>query len=538
MSNRHVAIAEVMEARRLFASAVALTANNAIVEFDTDTPGTLTSGVVVTGLQAGESLQAIDFRPSTGQLYGLGSSSRLYAIDRTTGVAATVGSPFAIPLSGTQFSMDFNPFADALRVVSDTDQDLRINVNTGAVVDGDMATNGLQPDGTLAYATNDSGNGLNPLIAAVGYSGNFSGTAATTLYGIDSDRDVLVTQGSTSGAPVSPNGGTLLTVGALGVDATSRAAFDVVSSNRGSEAILVTGTGTGTGTTSPFYRVDLTTGQATFIGLSGANRAVVGLAIAPPQTTVLALSTSNRLIRFNASNPNAAASSIRVRLPQGETLQAVDFQPRTNQLIGLSDAAQLYVINPVSGRVSALAQPIGTELSGTSFALDFNPAVNAIRITSNAGQNLRVNATTGALVLADGALAAATGQTFGVAPVIPASAYDNNVDLTPSTTLYGIDTANDVLVTQGSRGSAPVSPNTGQLFSVGSIGFNADRANLDVVTRQGVNQALAILQPVGGTGRAGLYDLNLFNGRTARIGTLPRGLYSDVAIVPDGVTLV
>ncbi|HEX8323599.1 MAG TPA: DUF4394 domain-containing protein [Tepidisphaeraceae bacterium] len=539
MPVRHSAIIEAVESRRLFAAAVGLTSNNSLVEFDTDTPGTLTGSVAVSGLQAGESLLAIDFRPSTGQLYGLGSSSRLYTIDRDTGAATAVGGVFAVPLVGSRFSMDFNPFADALRVVSEADQDLRINVNTGAVVDANANTNGVQPDGTLAYAGGDSGAGLNPLIAAVGYSGNFSGTAATTLYGIDSERDVLVTQGSPSGAPVSPNSGTLLTVGALGVDATSRASLDVASSSRGNEAILVTGASSAN--TSPFYRIDLTTGRATFIGNSGARRSIVGLAIAPPQTNVLALSSSNRLIQFNASNPNASASSIRVRLPQGETLLAIDFQPRTNRLIGLSDDEQLYVINPINGRVSAFESSIDEttdiDLQGTRFSLDFNPAANAIRIVSNTGQNLRVNATTGALVMADTAIAPASGQTFTAAPVIGAVAYNNNVDLTPSTTLYGIDTANSQLVTQGSPDANPTSPNTGQLFAVGPLGFNVGSASLDIGTGGGVSRGLAILTPSNGQARAGLYDVNLFNGRTARIGSLPRGIYSDVAIVPDDVRL-
>ena len=36
-------------------------------------------------LQAGEKLLDIDFRPADGKMYGLGSSSRIYTIDRATG---------------------------------------------------------------------------------------------------------------------------------------------------------------------------------------------------------------------------------------------------------------------------------------------------------------------------------------------------------------------------------------------------------------------------------------------------------------------
>jgi hypothetical protein len=541
MSTPCLPLAEAMESRRLFAAAVALTANNALIEFDTDRPGVLTRGVNVTGLATGDSLASIDYRPATGVLYGLGTSNRLYVLNTETGAATQVGGALAIPILGSETTIDFNPFADALRVVTTGDQNLRINVNTGAVVDANANAVGVQADGELQYVGNgDAGSGLDPVIAGAAYSANFSGTRSTTLYAIDTQRDTLVIQGSFGGNPTSPNTGTLFTVGALGVDMVSPSvAMDIRTTRGGSEAYVAAATEGSTGT--QLYNVDLTTGQATLIGTSGINKRIVGLSFKPQETQVLALGSSNRLIRFSATNPNAQASSVRVRLPAGQTLVAIDFQPRTNALIGLGvdddNVGQLYRINPTTGRVDAFEQSIAPPLNGTSFALDFNPFANAIRITSDTGQNLRVNATTGAIVQADTNLAFASGQNAAfVAPTVTALGYANNVDLTPSTSLFGIDTANDILVTQGSLNSAPVSPNAGQLFSVGPIGFNvATSAGMDVVTRNGINRALAILQPANGTARAGLYDVNLFNGRTVRIGSLPRGVYSDVAIIPDAV---
>ncbi len=101
----------------------------------------------VTGLQSGETLLGIDIRPggtTTGQIYGLSSMGRLYTIDKFTGAAtlkstlsadpADTSNPFT-GLSGTNFGIDFNPVVDRLRVVSDTGQNLRINVDSGAVID-------------------------------------------------------------------------------------------------------------------------------------------------------------------------------------------------------------------------------------------------------------------------------------------------------------------------------------------------------------------------------------------------------------------
>ena len=65
-----------------------------MVRFDTATPGTLDDVVAFTGLQSGERIAGIDFRPRTGQLYGLGvqpgggnDTIRAYVIDPATGAA-------------------------------------------------------------------------------------------------------------------------------------------------------------------------------------------------------------------------------------------------------------------------------------------------------------------------------------------------------------------------------------------------------------------------------------------------------------------
>src|SRR5205823_1424681 len=65
--------------------------NNTFGSFDSATPGTVTGLVTITGLQGGESLLAIDCRPATGQIYGLGSTNRLYTLNPLTGAATPVG---------------------------------------------------------------------------------------------------------------------------------------------------------------------------------------------------------------------------------------------------------------------------------------------------------------------------------------------------------------------------------------------------------------------------------------------------------------
>src|SRR5437867_1935256 len=131
----------------------AVTTANVLLSFDSATPGTVTTIGPITGLQIGENVLAIDLRPATGQLYALGSTSRLYTINTTTAVATQVGSAGAFTLSGTFFGFDFNPVVDRIRVVSDSDQNIRLNPNDGTLTATDVS---------LAYAAGDPNAGANP----------------------------------------------------------------------------------------------------------------------------------------------------------------------------------------------------------------------------------------------------------------------------------------------------------------------------------------------------------------------------------------
>lgn len=252
-------------------SAVGVTSTNQLVRFDVTSPGNIISSVPITGIQVGENIVAIDFRPATGQLYGLGSTSRLYVINTTTGAATQVGSSGSFTLTGTAFGFDFNPSVDRIRVVSDVDQNIRLNPDTGALA----AT-----DTSLAFAPGDSNQGMNPSIAGSAYTNNVAGALATTLYGIDTNLDVLVIQ-------TPPNNGTLTTVGGLNVDASGSAGFDIVSAN-GVDVAYAT---LQVGGVSGLYRINLTTGASTLLGNFLGGVVVTGLAIDPNPPRLLNIST-------------------------------------------------------------------------------------------------------------------------------------------------------------------------------------------------------------------------------------------------------
>ena len=260
-----------------------LTSTSNLVTFDSATPGTISSSVAITGLQAGETLLGIDRRPANGLVYGLGSTSRLYTINTTTGVATAVSAtPFAPALTGTAFGFDFNPVPDRIRVVSTDASNFRLNPNDGTLAGTDTP---------LSYAAGDSGAGFAPRVVGSAYTNNVNGAAVTTLFGIDSARDVLVEQGGPGGTP-SPNGGVLTSIGAgLGFNTSDLVGFDV----SGVSGIAFASLTSPTGGASQLFTINLNTGTATLVGTIGSGLTLTGLAanvgVVPEPASLTLLST-------------------------------------------------------------------------------------------------------------------------------------------------------------------------------------------------------------------------------------------------------
>jgi hypothetical protein len=239
-------------------SLAVVTDNNSIYFVDPSDPGTLIRGMDITGIaQATISFAAIDFRPSTGEFYGLEvgtGNNRLYTIDLTNGFALRVGVN-AITATTDQ-GFDFSPASDILRIVDPTDTNFRVNADTLA----------SSPDTAL----NPAGQ-----VVALAYTNNTAEAATTTLYGIDTAADTLVRIGGVDGTP-SPNGGAITTIGALGVDpATNDVSFDIAPSS---------GTAYAAWATSALWRlytIDLTTGAATEVGILGNGGRVLGISVVP-----------------------------------------------------------------------------------------------------------------------------------------------------------------------------------------------------------------------------------------------------------------
>ncbi len=257
--------------------AVAVTVSNRLIKFNAGQPGRILFSKPITGLQPGEQVLGIDYRVAKDTLYALGSSGRLYTLDEDTAAAKPVGEPFAARLEGNEFGFDFNPVVDRIRVVGNSGQNLRLHPDTGAVVDANADTPGLQIDGKLAYAAGDAQAGKNPVVVGAAYSYNKANPRITTNYALDAASGTLVTQGSREGVTpaVSPNTGSLLTVGNLRMPFQT-AAFDIQAVSDIAFAALNSGSGP-----SRWVTIDLQTGAATALGTVGGGETVRAMALEP-----------------------------------------------------------------------------------------------------------------------------------------------------------------------------------------------------------------------------------------------------------------
>jgi hypothetical protein len=227
---------------------------NSLSFVDSSNPSLILGTVAVTGMQVGETLSGIDYRPSNGSLYGIASSNsgttaQLYRIDTATGAATAIGPSFSMNASGA-IGMDFNPVVDHLRIISNVGSNRRVNPDDGAVF----------VDNNAEYAPGDPNEGAGNPPWGLAYTNNFVGAPNTTLYGVTfgfTNVD-LVTVGSVTGTPVSPNTGQMFTVGDTGINSGGNTRFGLdVSSNGTAYALL----------NSPvaLYTINLANGTVTLI---------------------------------------------------------------------------------------------------------------------------------------------------------------------------------------------------------------------------------------------------------------------------------
>jgi hypothetical protein len=192
-------------------------------------------------IKGATNIVGIDVRPADGMLYAVSADGGIYTVDPKSG-AATMKSKLSETLkAGVTVTVDFNPVADRMRIITSEGVNLRVNVDDGKAT----------VDGALKYKDGDAQAGKTPNVVAGAYTNSSNPKpGATALYDIDAAGHLL-TQ-----AP--PNDGILNTVGMLGVKLDGPVAFNIVAKGEDNAAWLVTG--------GTLYSVDLKTGKATSAG--------------------------------------------------------------------------------------------------------------------------------------------------------------------------------------------------------------------------------------------------------------------------------
>ncbi len=442
-----------------------LTQDNRILKYNAKTAEASSGSITVAGLQSDERILSIDFRPATGQLYALGSSSRLYTINLTSGNATAVNSlQFTPAINGALANIDFNPTVDRVRLVSNTGQNLRLNPETGLVAATDLAING----------------GSTPVITSIAYTNSVAGAATTDLFDIDVTSGKLYKQ-------TPPNDGVLMEVGSLNVKFNGKGGFDISPDN---STALSTFT---VGGVDKLYTVNLTNGTTTY--LADLNVQLVDIAI-PTQPVAYAISNAGMFQIFNPTATTAPINKSITGLAAGESILGIDFRPVNGQLYGIAattaGAAKLYTFNLSTGAAAGVGAGFSIAAGVTGVGFDFNPVVDRIRFVTNTGQNLRLNPIDGTIAATDGTINPGT-------PNVTGAAYTNNFAGTATTSLFVLnDTA---LYNQ-------TPPNNGTLVRLGSLGVtNASQNGFDIGGAS--NNAFAIFT-VGTTSK--IYGINLTSG--------------------------
>ncbi len=496
-----------------------LTADNELASINLDKPGELelVSKEKIKGLNDGDSLVGIDYRPKDGQLYAIGYLGNIYTINTANTTAEFVkklkanSADTTVPFTGitgdkTQIAVNFDPLTDRLRLVGSNGQNLRINVDNGATV----------TDGTI--------NGADATVTSIAHTNSFPETKSTRLFGIDVKQDRLFLQ--------SPaNDGTLGTSAALDVDATGSSGFAINGiNNQGFAVLTVNGT-------QQLYSIDLSsigteTKAAKLKGKLPTLANVHSIALKDNIYTTSygvgltnnnSLSNSNKLVVLNLTNPeDVRLVNISGLLANDESIVGIDYRQSiiasgaSGLLYGLSNKGNLYTINPNTGvatkKVALIAatddttQPFSA-LSGSHFAVDFDPVADnklpitsSLRVISNTGQNLSINVNTGATTT--------DAELNGIPSAqVSAAAHTNSFGTATATQLFNLERSTNKLTLQAL-------PSNGTLTAVGPLGITLGNATGFDISGGDNGLALAVVN-AGEANTSTLYKINLTTGKAA-----------------------
>lgn len=471
------------------------TTGTSLVRFSAATPGVIDETLHLQGLPGGVRIVALDERPATLGLYGLGSDGHVYRVGKSTGrTVAVTAEPVA--LDGDAFSLEADPVGDVLRMVSDRGQNVRVDPDDGTV-------------------TVDTPLAAEHRIAAIAHDRNVHGATASTLVAIDAATDRLRRIGGVDGMP-SPSGGAVTDIGPLNADTTTTAGFDITPAGVAYAALTAPGA-----SASILYRLDLARGFTFVDGRIGSGAPLLDVAVAEPPRIAYTFTGAapGQLVRFPTDLPIAGAVVGAAALGSPpETPLGLDVRPATGELVAVTDAGRVHRVDRRSGAAAKIGGNLPTGLAVADAGVEVDPVADVIRVTDATGRNLRINPFSSPFwSLVDGLLAFAPGDLLaGATPAVVASAATNARPAAVSTTIYDVDHVRDVVLRRSP-------PNAGALTTL-------DALDVDVPERTAFD-----LEPSGDDG----YLLTSAGGTVALVRTtvdelLPPAVRRSTAVGPVG----
>jgi hypothetical protein len=279
--------------------------------------------------------------------------------------------------------------------------------------------------------------------------------------------------------------------------------------------------------------------QRLFLALA----AMAALALPARAEKIYGLTNFQELVTFDSEMRTVTASTPLAGFSiTGEILLSIDVRPATGELYGLSNQNNIYKLNPTTGARTQVGATLATVPQGSVKAIDFNPTVDRIRVVSSGGapNNLRVHPDTGVVAFTDGTLAFNAGDAnFGDTPAVVNAAYTNSFAGATTTTLYNLESFNDVLTTQ-------VPPNDGKLNTIGPLGFDVVTSGgftgFDISGTTGWAYLTGNSLVGGGLTANSLYQVNVATGAASLLGAVSgvNGTFRDLAVapVPEPTSLV
>lgn len=245
--------------------------------------------------------------------------------------------------------------------------------------------------------------------------------------------------------------------------------------------------------------------------------------------------TISNLVSFDSATPGTQTTiGAMTGMLATHTLRGIDFRA-DGTLYAISTAAagqtaQLYTVNLGTGALSTVGSTFAfSGAASTRLSLDFNPTDGSLRLITGGNGNMRINATTGAVIATDTNISWAAGDVNTGTPLVAGIAYNS------TGSLFAYEFANDAFATFAA-------PNNGVMNTLGSIlpvsAFGGD-VGFDISWATGIGY-MSLDDAPSATSADEFYTVNLSTGALTLVASETPNNLLDISArpVPEPATML